>query len=263
MSQMIELERPLEDDGVADDRTSSSVRKALTILDAFQGASSVLGVTEIARMTGLPKSTAFRLLTMIEAQGFVERRGSGYCLGRHLFELGNQVAWCRPRNLRDAALPFMCELHTVTQRVVHLAVLEGTDVLYLEKLQGHEAFSVPTRVGGRVAARTTALGKALLAYSHPDVVERALNTSPLLRTGFTIVIPRLFEEELDQVRRTGVAFDHEEVRLGLSCVAAPIMRRGEILGAVSLCGPTGQFDAVAVAPRVVATAKAIGKVMGV
>jgi DNA-binding IclR family transcriptional regulator len=262
MTQMIDIERPIEDDAVGDERTSSSVRKALTILDIFQGASSVLGVTEIARMTGLPKSTAFRLLTMIEAQGFVERRGSGYCLGRRLFELGNQVAWCRPRNLRDTALPFMCELYKATQRVVHLAVLEGTDVLYLEKLQGHDAGSIPTRVGGRVAARTTALGKAMLAYSHPDVVEQALNTSPLLHTGFTIVLPRLFEEELNQVRRTGIAYDREEVRLGLRCVAAPIFRRGEVLGAVSVCGLTGQFDPVAAAPRVIATAKAIGKAMG-
>ena len=246
----------------AEHRSLSSVSKALTILDAFQGAASVLGVTEIARRTGFPKSTAFRLLSSLEELGYIERRGSDYCLGRRLFELGNEVSWCRPSNLRDTALPFMCELFLHLQQVVHLAVLQGTDVLYLEKLHGHDRLASPSRVGGRVSARTTALGKAILAFSPTSVIHKALTVAPALRTGYTILHPQLFLEELDDVRRKGVSFDREEVRIGLTCVAAPILLRGEPLGAISASGRTGAFDPVAAAARVKAVADAIAKRMG-
>lgn len=244
----------------ADDPTGrclTSVGKALAILDAFDGAAALVGVSEIARRSGLPKSTAYRLLASLEEQGYIERKGVRYCLGRRLFELGNQVSWCRPRSLRDAALPFMCDLYTLTRKTVHLAVLEGTDVLYIEKLQGHDQPNVPTRVGGRVSARTTALGKALLAHSTPELVEAALKHAPSPRTQYSIVLPNVFVDELAEVRRAGWAFDREEVRLGLTCVAAPILKRGCAVGAVSITGASHEFDPTTFARRVHGTAAAI------
>ena len=238
-------------------RSLTSVGKALAILDAFDGAASLIGISEIARRSGLPKSTAYRLVASLNEQGYVERRGVRYCLGKRLFELGNQVLWCRPRNLRDTALPYMCELFTLTQRTVHLAVLDETDVLYIEKLQAHEQPDVPTRVGGRVSARTTALGKAMLAFSPPSMVEAALRVPPALRTKYSIVVPEVFHQELAEVRRVGIAFDREEVRLGLTCVAAPILRRGTAVGAISISGPSGGFDPAAIARRTRTTADAI------
>jgi DNA-binding IclR family transcriptional regulator len=238
-------------------RCLTSVGKALAILDAFDGAAALVGISEIARRSGLPKSTAYRLIASLEEQGFVERRGVRYCLGKRLFELGNQVSWCRPRNLRDCALPYMCELFSLTQRTVHLAVLDGTDVLYIEKLQGHDQPNAPTRVGGRVSARTTALGKAMLAFSSPATIEAALRVAPTLHTQYSIVLPEVFYQELAEVRRAGFAFDREEVRLGLTCVAAPILRNGMAAGAVSISGSSPGFDPVAVARRTRAIADAI------
>ena len=248
---------PVLAESAEDTRSLTSVGKALAILDAFDGAAALVGISEIARRSGLPKSTAYRLVASLAEQGFVERRGVRYCLGKRLFELGNQVSWCRPRSLRDTALPYMCELFSLTQRTVHLAVLDETDVLYLEKLQSHDQPNAPTRVGGRVSARTTALGKAILAYSPPAMVEEALRVPPTSRTKYSIVVPEIFYDELADVRRTGFAFDREEVRLGLTCVAAPILRKGTAVGAISVSGPSGGFDPNAIARRTRATADAI------
>src|SRR3712207_5088672 len=84
---------------------ATSVGKALALMEAFDSPAASIGVTELARRAGLPKSTAFRLLAVLEVGNFVERNGNRYCLGRRLFELGNMVSYCRPRNLRDIALP--------------------------------------------------------------------------------------------------------------------------------------------------------------
>jgi DNA-binding IclR family transcriptional regulator len=257
MTMLDEGQAPAEAD--APTRCLTSVGKALAILDAFDGAAPHVGISEIARRCGLPKSTAYRLIASLEEQGYVERRGVRYSLGKRLFELGNQVSWCRPRNLRDTALPYLCELFSVTQRTVHLAVLDGTDVLYLEKLQAHEQPNAPTRVGGRVSARTTALGKAMLAFSPPATVEAALRVPPTLRTQYSIVLPKIFHSELTEVRRTRFAFDREEARLGLTCVAAPILRKGTAVGAISISGPPPAFDPAAVARRTREAADAIAR----
>jgi DNA-binding IclR family transcriptional regulator len=245
-------------DDAADSRLLSSVGKALAILDVFEGGASILGVSEIARQAHLAKSTAFRLLASLEQQGYIERRADRYCLGKRLFELGNQVSWCRPRSLRETALPYMCDLFSTIRKTIHLAVLVDGDVLYVEKLQGHDQVRAPTRVGGKVSASTTALGKAILAFSAPAVVEDALKKSPSLRTPHTILLPSLLLEELETVRREGVAYDREEVMIGLTCVAAPIMSLGEPVGALSVSGNTEKFDPTSVAQRVRATANTIG-----
>ena len=98
---------------VVDEKGSSlgtSVGKALALLDALGSGSLSLGVSELARRADLPKSTAFRLLACLAEAGFVDRLGSEYCLGRRLFELGSQISYCRPRGLRDVALPFLMRL---------------------------------------------------------------------------------------------------------------------------------------------------------
>jgi DNA-binding IclR family transcriptional regulator len=257
MSTILEDASPSAPSGEEGLPSLTSVGKALAILDAFDGADPFLGVSDIARRAGLPKSTAFRLLLSLAEQGYVERRGVQYCLGTHLFELGNQVSWCRPRNLRETALPYMCELQNLTNRTVHLAVLDGCEVLYIEKVQGHKPVAAPTRVGGRVPARNTALGKAILAYSPDSAVERVLAANAVPRTRYSIASPRVFREELAEIRRSGYAFDREESKLGLTCVAAPILRSGEALAAISISGTVGDFDPDRIARRVRATADAI------
>ena len=132
-----------------------------------------MGVSELARGPTCPSQPPSGCLSCLEEAGYVDRRGTEYCLGRRLFELGNQIAYCRPMGLRDVALPYLSELYERTHHIVHLAVLEGVDVLYLEKLFGHDPTRAPSHVGRRVPAACCGLGKAMLAFSSPRRSERS------------------------------------------------------------------------------------------
>jgi DNA-binding IclR family transcriptional regulator len=213
----------------------TSVGKALAVLDAFRGDSALLGVSQIAARAQLPKSTVHRLLTVLVYHGYVERSDARYRLGRAIFELGNMVSDCRPRSLRSIAMPFMTNLYEATHATVHLAVLDGVDVLYVDKIYGHHGVDLPSRVGGRVPALCTALGKAILARSPAAVREHALSRPIPRLTPRTVVNQAVLRAALDHARESGIAEDCEGASLGARCIAAPIVdRAGTVLGAVSL-----------------------------
>lgn len=227
-----------------------SVTKALQLLDVFKDATTVLGVSEIARLADLPKSTAFRLLAYLEDAGFVERAGKEYLLGRHLFELGNAVPMCRAGGLREIAMPHLSELFVHTGKVVQLGVLEGTDVVYLEKIVGLDAVDVPTSVGCRLPAACTALGKAMLAFGGRDLIGPVLERGLERRTRYSLADPNRFLKELRRVNQERIAYDREEVQLGLVCAAAPILHDGRPVGAVSVSGRATRFNAPGIGARV-------------
>jgi DNA-binding IclR family transcriptional regulator len=216
-------------------RRTGSVR-ALSLLDAFAGSRSVLGVSELAARAGVPKSTAHRLLAMLIDSGYVKRAGDRYCLAEHAFEMGNMLWACRPGGLRERAIPFMIELSQQTQSTVHLAILDGDSVLYLEKLFVHNSTPCPTSVGSRRPAHCTALGKALLAHSTTSRTEQFLSARLTRFTPRTRVTREALATDLDRARSDRVATESEEYRLGLSCVAAPILNRetGVAVGALSI-----------------------------
>lgn len=254
------VHRPDETDQQATTPVLPSVMKALQLLDAFRGAGPTLGVSEIARRAGVPKSTAFRLLTHLEQGGYVERIGRDYCLGRHLFELGNSVPLCRPDGLRETAAPHLGVLVVKTQRLVNLAVLEGTEVVYLEKIHGHDSVQVESTVGGRMPAGCSGLGKAMLAFSGRDAIRTVLEGGLVRRTPYSLADPARFLKELSRIRAEGVAFDREEIQLGLVCAAAPILGRdGRAVAAVSVSGPATRFNPMTAAAEVRRTAEAISR----
>ncbi len=240
----------------------TSVTKALALLDSFRKIGPVAGVSDLARATGLPKSTAFRLLNQLAASGFLNRDGTDYRLDQHVFELGNYVPMCTPGDLRSITAPFLADLFARSRGVVHLAVMDGTDVLYIDKIQGSTTVRVPTTVGGRIPASCTAIGKAMLPFGHKDAIEKILQEGLSRRTRHSIGAPGLFLSELQQVRKRGIAFDREEAALGLTCVAAPIISRGSAIAAISTSGPTGRFDPSALASRVKGEAQEISALYG-
>ena len=214
----------------------SVLLRAFEVLGAFdQGPQDQLSLSEIARRTGLPKTTVFRLLASLEQIGAVERGDLHYQLGLRLFELGERVPL--KRDLREAALPFMGDLYEVTHETVHLAVLEGTDVVYIERILGHRTRPRPlSSVGGRLPAYCTGVGKALLAFT-PKAASSVVSKGTLAaRTPYTIVNPKLLLEELRTVRSLGLAFDRDENSVGVHCVAAPIIVRGVAVAAISVAG---------------------------
>ena len=185
--------------------------------DALLGAFAVdddqeLGLSELARRTGLAKATVHRLATELVTLDYLERSGTRFRLGCRLFELGQRVP--RPAVLREAARPFMEDLLIATHETIHLAVRDGHEVLYVEKLAGRRRVAAPSRVAGRMPLHCTATGKAILAFSPPDVQARVLESRLARRTPFTITDPRALGAELRRVAHDGLAVEMEETRHG-------------------------------------------------
>jgi DNA-binding IclR family transcriptional regulator len=227
----------------ADSATPSAVIDRISlVLDAFEGPGR-LTLAQIVRRTGLPRSSAHRMLERLVQLRWLRRNGRDYELGMRLVELGS-LAVHQDRLVR-AARPLLGELHRATGLVVHLGVLDGSDVVYLDKVGDRVVGALPTRVGGRQPAHCSALGKAMLAYSDEAEVDlQVRKTKYSISTSSQLVI------ELAKVRAHGVAFEREESLLGFGCVAAPIGSPGEAVAAVSVCGPMSRmkFDQRLTAP---------------
>jgi DNA-binding IclR family transcriptional regulator len=220
-----------------DERTA--VDKAVSLILAFGSDSrSSLGVSELARRTGLSKSTAFRLLSMLERNQVFVRVGTGYRLGSLLADIGSGEQAAHDA-LRDSLTPHLMDLYDRTHQTVHLAVIHGPEVVYLNKLQGPRAPSSPSRIGGHAPAYATAIGKVLLAWN-PDSIDQTVGAPFVPWTPNTIKTEEQLLATLQEVRRTGVAFDRDESLVGLSCIAAPIVgRSGRPVAAFSISFPTG------------------------
>ncbi|MCV7092147.1 IclR family transcriptional regulator [Mycobacterium interjectum] len=235
----------------AESATPSAVIDRISlVLDAFDGPGR-LTLAQIVRRTGLPRSSAHRMLERLVQLRWLRRSGRDYELGMRLVELGS-LAVHQDRLVR-AARPLLAELHRATGLVVHLAVLDGADVVYLEKTGDRMISAIPTRVGGRQPAHCTAVGKAILAYGG-DAARRDIHVDPQSRlTRYSISSNPQLTAELAKVRAHGVAYEREEALLGFGCVAAPIGSPGEAMeavAAVSVCGPMNRmrFDQRLAAP---------------
>ncbi|MFI6577846.1 IclR family transcriptional regulator [Nocardiopsis sp. NPDC050513] len=224
------------------DSQQTAVDKALGLLRFLGGHQEALGVSELARRTGLTKSTTFRLLGILERNGMVERHGRSYRLARNVYDLGARVHAPRHTWVAETLTPFVAELYELTHATVHLGVLRGTDIVYLAKLHGHRAVPAPSRVGSTVPAHCTGVGKVLLAYS-PDPFEAFAGNGLVRLTDSSITDPADLRRELGRIRAHGLAFDNGEASPFLSCVATAVLGRGERpVAALSIAGRTGRFD---------------------
>ncbi|WP_027502139.1 IclR family transcriptional regulator [Rhodococcus sp. UNC363MFTsu5.1] len=214
--------------------------KAVTILRAFRAEDQVLTLADLVRRTGLHKATVHRLAGELVANRLLDRVEGGYRLSGGLFELGMRASL--ERSLLEVAMPFLQDLYERTHETVHLGVREGHDVVYIAKIGGHRQAKSPSRTGGRNPLHCTAIGKALLAHAGPEIQQEVLASPMTRRTAHTVVAPGLLRRQLTRIVETGVAFEHEESALGLTCVAAPVLGQGEEpLAAISVTGPTGRF----------------------
>jgi DNA-binding IclR family transcriptional regulator len=219
---------------------STTVLKAFDLLSLFSER-PLLGAGEAARLLGAPRASTHRLLVTLKAAGVLESNDRGqYRLGLRLFELGS----CAPlrRRLHDESDLLLKRLAADVRLPAHLAVRDGLDLLYLEKVHNHE-IDIPTRVGQREPLHCTAAGKVLLAYAPRTVIERYV-TMPLSRfTAHTVVEPRRLLAELDRIRESGIAWDREEFCLGLATVGARVRNHtGKIVAAISVAGPVLPHD---------------------
>jgi DNA-binding IclR family transcriptional regulator len=227
-------------DGDAEAEGGRSVLGRISaILDAFDGDDQVLTLAQVSAASGLPKSTVHRLIEQLRTLGWVERdHNNEYRVGMRLFELGGLAM--QRNQLLDAALPHLYALAGETSMTVQLGVLDRGEVVYLERI-ALGSYRVPTRLGGRMPAYCTGLGKAMLAFDEDaagDVLARRLPR----RTARTLTDPVALRAALERVRETGVAVDEAEAFDGIECVAAPIRNSGRAIGAVSVTGPAGAIE---------------------
>lgn len=228
------------------DATNSVLGKTRAILEAFSFDDVDLSLTELARRTGVPKATVYRLCQGLLAWGVIERSGSNYRLGLRLFEIGQRVAF--QRILREAARPYMEDLFHTTKDTVHLAVRSGFEVLYVEKIVGHTDVR-PSRIAGRMPLYCTATGKAILAFSPSSILDQVIGTGLRRRTGNTITSAARLRREMEKVRANRLAIEVEELRLGYLSVAVPLFgSSGLVVGAMSVTSPTFRANIDRVAP---------------
>lgn len=236
------------------------VGRSAAILGAFGPDDGALGVSELSRRTGLPKSTVHRLVRALTEHGLLDRAGTSVRLGLRLFELGQLVPL--QRDLRAAALPIMTDLRDATHQIIHLAVLDGTQVVYLEILRSPDAPAMPSRVGGRLPAHATGVGKAMLAFSRPELVDAVIAAGLPRLSRRTIVLPRLFRQELETIRDMGCAFDREESSDGVVCAASPVFGPDdEVVGALSISGWSARMNLERMAPAVRTAALALSRTL--
>ncbi|MEU6261078.1 IclR family transcriptional regulator [Streptomyces sp. NPDC047043] len=208
--------------------------KAFDVLSAFNHKERVLTLARIARQSGLPKSTVHRVLAMLSDIGAVEQHEGGYRIGLRMFTLG---ALPPEAALRETALVHLEELHRYTGQTLHLAVLRGSDVVYLEKLPSRKSLPTPATVGDRLPAHCTAVGKVLLAYSGDNVTATALAGPLQRRTAKSLASTEQIRSQLETIRTRGYAADREEAADGLACMAVPVLVGERIVAAVSVAFP--------------------------
>ncbi|NBM14518.1 IclR family transcriptional regulator [Streptomyces sp. GC420] len=223
--------------------------KAAAILDCFRPDGGAYRLAELAERTGFSKTTTHRLSADLVRLGFLEREGVGYRLGGRLFELGTLVP--RRHGLRETALPFVQDLYEATHETVHLGVLEDHDVVYLERVHGHDPLPLPSRVGGRLPLHCTGVGKALLAFSGPELTELVLAEPLTGLTPYSITNPDRLRTAVEQVQASGLAYEEQEATLGVCCIAAPVFDGGgTAVAALSVAVPRARFRPAQLAPAV-------------
>jgi len=240
----------------------SSVARAVTLMSAFRWRDRELSSAELARRADLPRSTAYRMACELAALGVLEQLPDGqFRLGMQLFEFGQLSLY--QRGLRESASTFLADLSSATHQTTHLAVLDNCDVVYLDIITPSPAPRLRSRIGGRLPATVTAVGKAILAFSPPETIAAVVARGLPQLTTNSITDEGRLRAELDKVRKTGLAFDNQEQAVGTSCCASPIFGvRQKVVGAVSVSGHTSnmQFDLVAAAVR--STAAGISRAQG-
>jgi IclR family KDG regulon transcriptional repressor len=241
--------------------------RALSIIDALTKVREDASLAELAERVKLHKSTAHRLLSILERHRIVERDSETgrYRLGLRLFELGT-IAMDR-FNIRDRARPYLERLLEEVNETVHLCALDAGEILYLDKIEPARSVRMASRIGHRKPVHCTAVGKAILAHLPEAEQDSILQIHGLPRlTPKTITTPAELKAEFKPIRERGYALDNEETEAGLRCIGAVILdHSGRPAAAVSVSAPSFRLTMDKVpdlAGPVVRVARALSEELG-
>ena len=219
---------------------SQSLERGLAILSAFGSDRSTIGVSELSRDLGLSRSTTHRYIATLTTLGYLQQDADSkrYRLGPRVLDLG--FAAIDAMDIRDLSVPHLQQLCDATGFTVNLAILDGADVVYIERCRtsqaGQRAIDLNLHVGSRLPAYCTAMGKALLAFVPDERLAEILDGVDLVARGpNTITDRRTLAADLARVRELDVAVNNEELAYGLRSIASPIRSRaGDVVAAVNL-----------------------------
>ena len=239
-----------------------SLLKSLHLLETVAGG--VHDLDGIVAATRLPRSTAHRLLSALVSRRYLRhRQGQGYRLGPQLIELG--FAAQSQLHLSSAARPHMERLASATSETVHLAVLDGLDVIYIDKVPGSRGLTMASTIGARAPAQTTALGKVLVAGLPPKEWPGRFDPT-IRRTARGIADEASYLTVLQRCLAEGWAEDQEENEPGVRCLSAPLRdASGAVVAAISVSGASVYLtdDRLReIRPRVLETASAVSAELG-
>jgi DNA-binding IclR family transcriptional regulator len=191
--------------------------------------------------------------------GALARTATGsYVIGRRLWDLGLLAPV--QAGLVETASPFLHDLYGSTLATVHLAVRDGLEVLYLDRLRGHASVPVVSTVGSRLPLHTTGVGKVLLAHAPAEVRDAALTRLARV-TAYTVTQPGTLLAQLERVRRDDHATTVEEMSLGACSVAVPVRVRGEVVAALGIVVPSLRKDKARLVAALDVAARGIGRAL--
>ena len=224
-------------------RLTPAVVRSLDVLELFLDARHGLTAPEVVQRTGLPRTTVHELLTTLAERKYLRRddRTATYHLGLSVFRLGN--AFAERLELNSVGLRVAQSVAQECDETVHVGILEGSDVVYVCKVDSTQSVRMVSRMGGRVPASCTAVGKALLAYLHEAERKKLLRRGLAKLTPKSITEPHVLANQLDQIRASGIAFEAGESNPDVSCVAAPVRdHTGSVIAALSISVPDMRWN---------------------
>ncbi|SOD98412.1 IclR family transcriptional regulator [Blastococcus haudaquaticus] len=236
----------------------SSLARAVRILESFTLDEPELTVSEVARRAGLPLATASRIVGQLVEYGLLGRGpGREVRVGFRMWELASRAA--PTRSLRNAAMPYLEDLHAVVGHHAQLAVLQGDEVVFLERLSARDAVVNYSEIAGRLPPHISSSGVVLMAYGPAELQERVLARPLESWTAETITTPDRLRATLDQVRRRGYALLAGHVHRDATGIAVPVRNGlGEVVAALSVIVPN-DARAVSAVPALLAAARGIGR----
>lgn len=208
--------------------TNRSVDRALSVLTHVARSRTPRRFADLATETGLPKSTLHSLLASLESAGFLDKTAVGYRVGISAFEVGTALPL--GSSLRSEVAPILDELASVTGEACHFGILSGMDVVYLDRRDTGEGLRLASRIGQRLPAHATSLGKAMLAALPPEELRRRLPWQLMAVTAQTIVDHDELMLALETIRQDGFARESEESTPGVCCIGIAFKTSESILG---------------------------------
>lgn len=225
---------------------SASVVAAFAILDALCQRRGGMRLSALARELSLPKTSALRILSTLCEVGVVRHEAGNhlYWPGPRLLDYGRAQLGLHP-DMISAFYEVATPVNTELDETIQLAILTGTEVTFLARLDSTKAVRLITQVGRRLPVHATAAGKAILAFSEPSTVRNMVRPGLSRLTDNTITDPDDFMEVLAKARAQGYAIEVEESSANLSCFAAPVFGAdGQVCAGLTLCIPTGSVPTV-------------------